>query len=338
MARAGKVPGLTAETGVADGIRLVVTARLREFRVLRDAAPGCIEPEGLHDLRIACRRLSWALREFSQYIPTRHLAPPRQRLKRIAAALGGVREEDAAIAELEKLAGESPAEVSAGVEMLAAEHSRQRSRLLAALAKQLRAGSLNRLEAELSRALGHVDESSRRYAPAERGEGGGSSGFSELGRKLMREHLSEMEERGEGFFRPDNRKSLRRMRRAVRELRFCLESLESYGDGRADAFDDELGRLQTALGKIHDRDAWIEEVGARLLGLNVRSRSGAGSCSKWDAAVWLLTHYTASRAEHFCEALTTWNELRERGLSERLTSYVKADVPADGRRRLRARA
>lgn len=324
MAKAEEVTGLTPETGVADGTRLVVLARFREFRVFRDAALDGNDTEGLHDMRIACRRLSWALREFSRYIPARLFTRPRGRLRKIVSALGDVREEDAAIAQLEKLAGESSAEVPAGVQLLLAKRRRRRAQLQEALSKQLTADRLSQLEKCLSRALEHVAGSSRQHAHAARGRVAGNQCFCELGRTVIKEHLSEVEEKSAGFFLTHNQKPLHRMRKAVRELRYALESFGPYRDGPQDFFDDELDKLQTALGKLHDTDVWIREIAARLRKLDARSSDEAAHAQERDAAMWLLAHYTKSRAKHFCDALMIWNEWEARSLSERLSAYVAA--------------
>lgn len=335
MAKVKEVAGLTNESGADEGMRLLVMSRFGEFQDFREAALGD-DPVGLHDMRIACRRLSWALGEFRRRVPVRLIERPRRRLRKIAAALGRVREEDAAIAEIEKLSAESPAEVSADISAMAAERLRKRARLRGALAKKIEPRRLGRIEDELYRALSRAPSSSRRR-DSERDGRDATPRFRDLGRKIIEERLSEVEARSAAFFTPDDSKSLHRLRKAVRELRYALESFGSYWEGPAEFFDEELDRLQTALGKANDFGAWIEELDSRLLKLRARPR-GDGHESAREASVWLLAHHTKARAKTFCEALTNWNEWESRGLSARLRDCLAADGTAESSSPLGPRA
>ncbi len=326
MAKVKEVAGLTDETGVAEGIRLLSMSRFGEFQDFREEALGD-DPEGLHDMRIACRRLSWALREFRSYVPARLVKRPRRRLRKIAAALGRVREEDAAIAEIEKLSGESPDEVSAGVRAMAAARLRKRARLRDALAKKIEPRRLGRIGGELYQALTRATDSSR-CRDSERDGCDAKLRFRDLGRRIIEERLSEVEARSDAFFKPADLKSLHRLREAVRELRYALESFGSYWEGTAEFFDEELDRLQTALGKSNDLGAWVEALDASLLKLKGRPREGVHESAR-EASVWLLAHHTKSRAKFFCEALTIWNGWESRGLSARLRECLAANGTAE---------
>jgi CHAD domain-containing protein len=122
MAKAKKIEGLDCGATAAAGIRLVLLARFDEMAEYRSAALDFADVEGVHDMRVASRRLRSALRDFGPHVrrPPR-LARVRGELKELAGALGTVRDEDVAIAALAKLASIAPEEARVGVEALADE-------------------------------------------------------------------------------------------------------------------------------------------------------------------------------------------------------------------------
>src|SRR3712207_5223848 len=97
MAKAREIEGLDCGGAAGDGVRLVLRTRLEEMCGWRAAALDWGDPEGVHDMRVASRRLRSALRDFSPYLRRRQFRRARGDLKNLAAALGLVRDEDVAI-------------------------------------------------------------------------------------------------------------------------------------------------------------------------------------------------------------------------------------------------
>src|SRR5258708_39778425 len=91
---------------------------------LRDRALDWNDPEGVHDMRVASRRLRSALADFKPYL--RRGTLPRGRLKMIAAALGTVREEDVSLLALESLKTRVAERIAQGIEAIADERRRRR--------------------------------------------------------------------------------------------------------------------------------------------------------------------------------------------------------------------
>jgi hypothetical protein len=135
MAKAQPIDGLTAETRFADAAAATVETRTRE--VFRHAA-GVLDAEGVHDTRVATRRLRAALEVFADcFEPKRHKRLLRE-VKQLAAALGPRRDADVAIEQLQDLAAELPErearEVEALIGELRDEQSIGRERIAAKLA------------------------------------------------------------------------------------------------------------------------------------------------------------------------------------------------------------
>ena len=81
---------------------MVLATRFQEMQGFHDAALDFSDPEGVHSMRVASRRLRSALRDFMPYIRRRDLTSLLKQTKSIAAALGEVRDQDVAIEALEK--------------------------------------------------------------------------------------------------------------------------------------------------------------------------------------------------------------------------------------------
>src|SRR5262252_3216110 len=114
MAKAKEIVGLDSDGPAREAIRLVLRSRMDEMCELREAALNWNDPEGIHDIRVASRRLRGALRDFMPYLGKRGLTRCADEIKTIARALGSVRDLDVAIIELEKTAAKAPAEVAPG--------------------------------------------------------------------------------------------------------------------------------------------------------------------------------------------------------------------------------
>jgi triphosphatase len=141
----GLVPGslpLFAPTMVDPSMPMleVAVANLRKYwSVWYLHEPGARlgdDPEELHDLRLAGRRLDAILRQFRSFLPAPFLRV-RPTLKKVLRALGEARDLDMALNELEKFGCKLPVADQAGIEPLrrhlASERGRARARMLTVL-------------------------------------------------------------------------------------------------------------------------------------------------------------------------------------------------------------
>lgn len=97
MARQMEIEGLSSEMTFAEAGALVVEARAAELLEHSDGVLDTVAIDGVHDMRVATRRLRAALEVFSPCFPK---APHEQLLKEvksIADALGERRDRDVAI-------------------------------------------------------------------------------------------------------------------------------------------------------------------------------------------------------------------------------------------------
>src|SRR3954452_25426999 len=113
MAKAKEIAGLDCAMRAGDGIELILRSRFEEMCSFSAAALDWSETEGVHDMRVTSRRLRSAIKDFLPYLRRRKLRQAREDLRRMARALGAVRDQDVALTAFEKLAREAPPELSA---------------------------------------------------------------------------------------------------------------------------------------------------------------------------------------------------------------------------------
>src|SRR5262245_18557659 len=104
MEEAKRVRGINCDAAAAAGIKLVLVTRFKELYEFHEAALNWTDPEGVQSMRVASRRLRSALRDFMSYLRNRGLTSIQKELRRLADALGEVRDQDVAIMALEKIA------------------------------------------------------------------------------------------------------------------------------------------------------------------------------------------------------------------------------------------
>jgi CHAD domain-containing protein len=311
MGKAKEIEGLSCDGRAADDIRRVLCARLGEMCERRAEALEWSDPEGVHDMRVASRRLRSAVRDFKPYLRQRKLANVADELKRVADALGAVRDEDVAIMALEELQREAPVEMRAGIARLADERrvvrDAARATLVAAIEKEKLEGLQAAFAAALERAMELRRPRRKRKSPADR------SSLSEIGRKIIGARLEELRDLSACLYQPLEADALHRMRIAAKRLRYAMELFAAcLGQGLTEQAKD-VAELQTSLGELHDCDVWLESFGQMLRDFQEQQdKDGAAAVEatgqKRSAAVWLLRHFAKARMKHFGQALARWHK------------------------------
>lgn len=237
--RRAKVANLDADTPLAAAAERLLHARIADVRAAEAVAARRFDPDAVHDLRVACRRLRAAMKLFGKK-PLRALDAAVERLQ---DALGEVRD-----AQLQErwLRSHRAVKLAAGQDR---KERRAEARLRQALAFWTR-----RSEPRLLLALPRV-------------HAGGRLGGSRARRRL-RTRVKRVEGALEDARSLDPRKT-HALRIAAKKLRYDAELLK-------DAFDLSaaiagLAKGQDALGELHDSDVRLELVrGNSRLELAVR--------------------------------------------------------------------
>jgi CHAD domain-containing protein len=329
MAAAKEIEGLDCAAGAHEGIALVLRTRFGEMYDLRGEALGHEDAKGVHDMRVASRRLRSALRDFGGFYERKGL--PRRRLREVAGALGEVRDQDVAVDALRKLQPEAGDAAAEGIEHLINERRELRERGRVRLGPVLAEGPLGELQqkffAWLERLGGGHEKRGARRAP---GTAHGKS-FRQAGVEVIESRLAELLELGDSVYHPFDLDPLHEMRIAAKRLRYALELFSPCWGGALKPIAHEVSELQGALGDLRDCDAWIDDLGPRLDRRRDPSEAivlRAADLSVRPAAAWLLDRFTKERGEHFSRALTLWQEWEARNFFGQVRETLHGARPA----------
>ena len=338
MAKAKEIIGLDCEAEALEGMKLVLLGRLEEMCELRAEALDWTSDEGVHDMRVASRRLRSALRDFRPHMRAgRRLDAARAELKRLAGALGAVRDEDVAINALEKLKEKAEERsASEGLELFADQRRARREGARVELVQALEQESFETARKKIAAAFEKAtaprkrkggDGDNGRGKNEERGRddgrGKGTRSFRELGRFIVERSWEELRERDTDLYRPLKSGPLHEMRIAAKRLRYALELFSACFGDEAKELAHKLADLQTALGDLHDCDEWIKEFGHRLNEQGSPSDE-ASAVEKRDAALWMLEHFVGERSKHYVEALAIWRGMEREGFASQLARCLDA--------------
>jgi CHAD domain-containing protein len=334
MAKAKEIAGLDCEAGVRASAALILGARLEEMCQLRAAALDWADIEGVHDMRVASRRLRSALKDFMPYLRKNKLRRAQADLKRVADALGAVRDEDVAIMALEELKQESPPEVATGILQIMARRSQQREQARSALVEAISEDALARLQSEFAAALEQATKWPRKRKHAD-GDGNALAedvSFRRAARDIVAGSFEELQRLSKSLYEPFKTKRLHRMRIVAKRLRYAIELFEPCWGEQLAPFAEEIAEMQSDLGKLHDCDEWIVTLGARLRSSDARvkrARAAAADNNEEQraAAICLLDHFVKARTKHYRAALARWHEWEEKSFAANLKASLDTRQP-----------
>jgi len=325
MAKAKEIEGLECDGPATEAVPLILVPRLEEMCLLRKAALDFKDPEGVHDMRVASRRVRSALRDFAPHMRKTRMAPATKHLKEIADKLGVVRDYDVAIIALEKLQKKANPEISSGLQRIIDDQKAQLDPARKAMVQALNYKKLS----QLKRSFRHAVEAALvpQTATTRRTSGpalkSGPS-YKVYARSTLLKRLKELEALSSSLYEPQKVKPLHEMRIAAKHLRYALELFAACWGDQLGMFSRQVAQMQSSLGELHDCDLWIEHFGKRLSRLKKKpSSEPPTSEDERDAMIWLLSHFSRSRTKHFRAALARWHEWEEKDFCNRLTATLR---------------
>ena len=308
MAKAKRIKGINCKSVASAGIRLVLLTRFEELCSFQTTALDWTDPEGVHSMRVASRRLRSALRDFMPYLRKRPLALVLKQLRSIADALGEVRDQDVAIAALEAMVSKAPAEFSSGLKQFIETRKHLREQARDELRAILVGSELTELESEF---IAGVDEATATRA------GSPAITFQTMSRLIILDRLKEFETLSNGLLNPFEIETLHDMRIAAKRLRYALELFQQCWGRAISGYAKRIARIQGALGDLHDCDVWIESLGKHII--NARKHKQHDQVA---ALMWLLNHLVKLRTKHLRQAFARWREWETHEASEKLRAAL----------------
>jgi CHAD domain-containing protein len=318
VAKANPIAKTVCRSAAAKAIQRVLLARLEEMCEFRERALDWDHPDGVHDMRVASRRLRSALKDFKPYLGKDRI--PSRKLKVIANSLGAVRDEDVVLAALDELRLQAGDRVADGIDAIVAEHRLQQRQARSVLEPVIRPAALTELRDEFRARLDPATRTSP--SSGEKGEPRAPT-FRQIGTDIINARLKHLSEAGDGFYHPLRTKQLHKLRILSKRLRYAVELFAPCNGDEFKQVAKEIARLQTSLGELHDCDVWIANLGTRLKTNDKLADHAALDQPSREAAVWLLRHFVSERTKHYCDALGRWHEWETEGFLDRLGAMLK---------------
>lgn len=313
MAKAKRIKGINCKSAAAAGIKLVLLTRFEELYGFHEAALDWSDPEGVHSMRVASRRLRSALRDFMPYLRKRALASVLKELRSIADALGEVRDQDVAIMALEKMTTSAPPEFSPAFKLLVDSKKQLRDQAREDLKEFLESSELKQLESDFITAVHEATATQRGHSS--------ELTYIETSQAIILERLKEMEGLSSGLFQPFEIETLHEMRIAAKRLRYAVELFQQCWGRAITTYAKRIARIQTALGEVHDCDVWIENVGKQIITARKHKQQDQVS-----ALMWLLSHLLKLRTKHLRQAFARWREWEMHDSSANLRAALSAGL------------
>lgn len=225
------------------------TSLSKYLRAMQSEADGVKlsdDPESIHRMRVASRRLRTALVIFQDCLPVKKSEKFRKKIRKLAGSLGEARDADVKIEFLKEFLSRLPEKkYNDGIKRLLLRTEQARKKLQPGLVKSIDDAVNNGLFEEMEKAFKNSFQK-------------GKSGNS-IRKKFQKEtkwRLEEVMEYENIIKLPERVEELHDMRIAVKHLRYCLEFFTTAVGG-LDKHVKTVKQMQELLGDIHDCDVWL---------------------------------------------------------------------------------
>ena len=316
MAKARRIRGIDCNGAATVGFQHALIQRFDEMCTFREDALDWKDPEGVHSMRVASRRLRSALRSFLPYLNERALAPVVKQVKTIADILGEVRDQDVAIEALQVISKEAPKRFSNAIERLLDSRKELREKARRSLKKEIGKTRLKNLRLEFQRAVTSVAQHQVTTTASHT-----QPSYIEVARAIIDDRLSDLEELSKSLYYPNDTQPLHDMRIAAKRLRYAIELFAECLESDITSFAKHAALLQTDLGQLHDCDVWINDFRKRISGFRKTE-----NYDEAEAFVWLFAYYQEQRMKHYREAFFRWSFWQADDLSAKLRLMLQPEA------------
>jgi triphosphatase len=210
------------------------------------------DPEELHDLRVAGRRLDAILRQFQSFLPSEFLRI-RATLRTVLSALGHVRDLDVALIELQDFTRKLPKADRVGVEPLKGHLMSERGRARAQMLSVLDSIWVQKNLQELILLLA---------APVAAAEASAADLTLHTSSSLIRRRFRKLRKRADLLGVDSSTEEYHEVRGQVKKLRYALEAVAALYGKPAVAMVRALRRWQESLGVQQDAAVAMQRLNA----------------------------------------------------------------------------
>ncbi len=310
MGKAKEITELDCNADALEWAAKVLRVRFEEVLEKRDAALHSEDIEGVHDMRVATRRLRSALRDFARLMKKKPLKQVKKDLKQIADALGAARDQDVAVVALEKLRKKSrDKQTREGIGKLIEERRSLREQAQIGLIETLAVAMIEDLQRRFNKA---IDEATRQKKSAR------IVSFNEAGRDVVGKSLEEFCDLSKNIYAPFTDEPLHELRISAKRLRYAIELYTACWGKHIAPFADEVADMQSFLGEVHDADVWLESLSECL--------RDSKSENENQANIWLLSEFVEKRTKNYRFAPKLWSKWKETDFIRRMQTTVSQTV------------
>lgn len=240
-----RLAALQPHETLAAAARNVVGTHLRRLRQYDPGTRLGTDPEALHDMRVALRRLRATVRTFGPGISPALRAYLEAELPWVAELLGAVRDLDVQLQHVARYSAAAPPSHRAALanyrDYMQAERARCRAVMLEGLDSR-----------RYFRVLRRVERFACRPLPSRLKDSAAREPLARAGRRALKKAFRRLVERGGQIHNAPTPEDLHQLRIRAKRLRYTLESLRDLIGKPGARFIKRLVKLQDLLGTYHD--------------------------------------------------------------------------------------
>lgn len=234
------------------GARIVALALLADAAAQRERVSSKGDDEGLHDFRVAVRRLRSWLRAQSSVLADSAPKKVHKWLRRVARATNHARDAEVFIAWITQTKDALTSRQRAGARWLLKRLTRIRESADADVAAEV--------ERDFERVREYLEEHLPIYHVAHHVDNGARlATFAGEMASLIRAHAATLHRRLDVVRSATDDEAAHRARIAGKRLRYLIEPIVPFVDGGGETID-RLKRMQDALGDFHDAHVWLSSL------------------------------------------------------------------------------
>lgn len=295
------VPGefsITAEDSIYEAGRKILGRQRYKMWANTEGTVSDLDPEYLHDLRVATRRARFALKLCRRFIDESYRSEMTGELKWIASALGGVRDIDIFTEKIE-------------THFKRAETEREVASLIRGVFRHRRAGKFDVLKNALN--SGRYGDILDRLLLVQKREGSGppDSPAIDVAPEVIRQALKKIDTTGKKKPGSFSEADLHRLRIALKGLRYTCEFFRDfYGEGMRNVIKAIVG-MQDCLGLFQDSRVAAAYLGEVLSDPVGRQAADSRAFLALGALIQVQREISARKRAEFSDLFSGFETIRE---------------------------
>ncbi len=301
---------------------LGTTMLLHHVRELRERSSEArdMDVEGVHQTRVASRRVRAGLPIFSTCFKRAQYERWRNGVKGLTRALGEARDADVQIDYLRGMEQRVEGEVRRAITVLRETKEAQRRQLQEQVVGWLdnlsESGLLQDMEDRLSRTVENLENMS----VSVRGRTGYATGSAHAAMRV-----AEVLKLDRYVTDPEAKVQHHQLRIAIKRLRYTLEAFRPLFDDELKTEVKALKEVQDLLGEMHDCDVWLDGIDAWS-----RDVIAEGDVDMEQAVAAIREDRSRERAALYARFTDRWSELRRQRFFERLPERFSTGASQPG--------